>query len=190
MTPEVHTEISAEELAHAFEEAPPEVDLREYGIEDWFTLILFWVMALAVFLQFFTRYVLNDSLAWTEEIATYCLVAIVFLGSSMCVRLGRHIQVDLIFRYLPHKAARVLSTAIDLLRTVFFIYAAWLVWRFMEIVEGETMTTITLPKNWIYSLVLAGFILMFIRSIQVTIENWRRGYSILERPEAFDSIST
>jgi TRAP-type C4-dicarboxylate transport system permease small subunit len=190
MTPEVHTEISAEELAHAFEEPAPEVDLGQYGIEDWFTLILFWMMGLAVFLQFFTRYVLNDSLAWTEEIATYCLVAIVFLGSSMCVRLGRHIQVDLIFRYLPHKPARVLSTAIDLLRTAFFAYAAWLVWRFMEIVEGETMTTIMIPKNWIYSLVLVGFILMFIRSIQVTIENWRRGYSILERPEAFDSIST
>ena len=28
-------------------------------------------MALCVFLQFFTRYVLNDSYAWTEEIATW-----------------------------------------------------------------------------------------------------------------------
>ena len=59
-----------------------------------------WTTAFAVFLQFM-RYVLNDSLAWTEEIATYCLVAVVFVGSAMCVRLGRHIQVDLIFRYLP-----------------------------------------------------------------------------------------
>ena len=58
-------------------------------------------MALAVFLQFFTRYVLNNSFAWTEEIATYCLVVIVFLGSVMCVRLGRHIHVDFLFRYLP-----------------------------------------------------------------------------------------
>ena len=74
---------------------------------------MFWLMALAVFLQFFTRYVLNDSLAWTEEIATYCLVAVVFVGSSMCVRLGRHIQVDFLFRYLPPRAARVLATAID-----------------------------------------------------------------------------
>ena len=101
MTPEVHTEVSAEELAHTFEEQIPEVDLRQYAIEDWACLILFWMMAFAVFLQFFTRYVLNDLLAWTEEIATYCLVAVVFVGSSMCVRLGRHIQVDLIFRYLP-----------------------------------------------------------------------------------------
>ena len=111
MTTEIHTEISAEELAHAFEEPTPEVDLAQYAIEDWASLALFWLMGFAVFLQFFTRYVLNDSLAWTEEIATYCLVAVVFVGSSMCVRLGRHIQVDLLFRYLPPGAARMLSTA-------------------------------------------------------------------------------
>ena len=57
----------------------------------------------------------------------------------------------------------------------------------MAIVEGETMTTIMLPKNWVYGFVFVGFIMMFIRSVQVSIENWRRGYSILERPEAFDA---
>jgi TRAP-type C4-dicarboxylate transport system permease small subunit len=67
-------------------------------------------MALCVFLQFFTRYVLNDSFAWTEEIATYCLVVIVFLGSSMCVRLSRHIQVDFLYRYLPPGGGALLST--------------------------------------------------------------------------------
>ena len=72
---------------------------RVYAVEDWLTLALFWLMALAVFLQFFTRYVLNDSYAWTEEIATNCLIVMVFMGSAMCVRLARHIQVDLLFRY-------------------------------------------------------------------------------------------
>ncbi|WP_229428833.1 TRAP transporter small permease [Microvirga pudoricolor] len=189
MKPEVHTEVTAEELAQVFDEPAPDADLSLYGVEDWATLAIFWLMALAVFLQFFTRYVLNDSLAWTEEIATYCLVAVVFLGSSMCVRLDRHIHVDLIFRYLPHGIARGLSTAIDIVRTVFFAYAAWLVWRFMEIVGDETMTTIMMPKNWVYACVFLGFILMFVRSVQVGIQNWRRGYSILERPEAFDSVT-
>src|SRR5687767_8438943 len=190
MKPEVHTEITAEELAHAFEEPVADVDLTHYAIEDWVTLAIFWLMAFAVFLQFFTRYVLNDSLAWTEEIATYCLVAVVFIGSAMCVRLGRHIHVDLLFRYLSPGLARGIATAIDALRTAFFAYAAYLVWRFMEIVEGETMTTIMLPKNLIYGCVFVGFILMFIRSVQVSFENWRRGYSILERPEAFDAAPT
>jgi len=187
MAAEVHTQISGEELAHTFEEQGPEISLRDYAVEDWATLAIFWVMAIAVFLQFFTRYVLNDSLAWTEEIATNCLVAVVFLGAAMCVRLGRHIHVDFLFRYLPAGVARALATGIDALRTVFFAYGAYLVWRFMDIIGDETMTTISLPKNLIYGCVFVGFLLMFVRSVQVSIENWRRGYSILERPGAFDA---
>jgi TRAP-type C4-dicarboxylate transport system permease small subunit len=107
---EVHKQITAEEIAHTFEEeAPKAPDLSVYAFEDWLALAIFWIMALCVFLQFFTRYVLNDSYAWTEEIATYCLIGVVFIGSSMCVRLSRHIQVDLIFRYLPHSGGRARS---------------------------------------------------------------------------------
>ena len=186
-TGEVHMQITGEELAHTFEEQAPEVNLRVYAIEDWVTFVIFWLMCLAVFLQFFTRYVLNNSFAWTEEIATNCLVAIVFIGAAMCVRLGRHIHVDLLFRYLPTGVARVLATAIDVVRTLFFAYAAWLVWSFMGLIEGETMTTIDLPKNLVYGAVCAGFVLMFARSVQVSVENWRRGYSMLERPEHFDA---
>lgn len=186
---EVHTTVTADELAHTFEDQPHEVDLGVYAIEDWVTFALFWLMCLAVFLQFFTRYVLNNSFAWTEEIATYCLVAIVFLGAAMCVRLNRHIQVDFLFRYLPARAARLLATAIDVIRTLFFAYAAWLVWRLMSLIEGETMVTVDLPKNIVYGAVCLGFVLMFLRSAQVAAQNWRRGYSILERPEQFESAS-
>src|SRR3954471_16435094 len=113
---EVHKQITAEEIAHTFEdEAPKGADLSPYAFEDWLALAIFWFMALCVFLQFFTRYVLNDRYAWTEEIATYCLIGVVVIGSSMCVGLSRHIQVDLVFRYLPHGAARALSTVIDLI---------------------------------------------------------------------------
>ncbi len=184
---EIHTPITAEELAHTFEEQAPEVDLSVYGVEDWAAFAIFWLMSLAVFLQFFTRYVLNDSFAWTEEIATYCLVAVVFVGAAMCVRLGRHIHVDFLFRYLPTGVARAIATAIDVIRTLFFAYGAYLVWQFMSLIEGETMTTVNLPKNLVYGAVCIGFLLMFVRSVQVSVENWRRGYSILERPEHFDA---
>ncbi len=186
---EIHVPVTADELAHTFDEPAPNADLGTYALEDWAALALFWLMALSVFLQFFTRYVMNDSFAWTEEIATNCLVMIVFIGASMCVRIGRHIHVDFLFRYLPTGLARALSTAVDLVRTLFIGYAAFLVWRFMSLIEGESMTTIELPKNLVYGAVLAGFVLMFVRSIQVSVANWRRGYSVLERPEAFDAAS-
>ncbi|AHY53970.1 TRAP transporter small permease [Bradyrhizobium japonicum] len=188
-TVEVHRQITGDEIAHTFEEeAAPKVDLGVYAFEDWVALVIFWVMALAVFLQFFTRYVLNDSYAWTEEIATYCLIGVVFIGSSMCVRLSRHIQVDLIYRYLPHIVARALSTAIDLIRIAFFGYAIKLVWVYIQIIGDESMTTINLPKDYVYYSVLAGFVLMFLRSVQVAIQHLRQGYSILERPGAYDGF--
>jgi len=188
-TAEVHRQITGDEIAHTFEEeATPKVDLGIYAFEDWVALAIFWVMALAVFLQFFTRYVLNDSYAWTEEIATYCLIGVVFIGASMCVRLSRHIQVDLIYRYLPHVVARALSTAIDLIRIAFFGYATKLVWVYIQIIGDESMTTINFPKNYVYYAVLAGFVLMFARSVQVTLQHLRQGYSILERPGAYDGF--
>jgi TRAP-type C4-dicarboxylate transport system permease small subunit len=184
---EIHTQVKADELAKTFDDAAiPEVHLGQYAIEDWLTLAVFWLMTLCVFLQFFTRYVLNDSYAWTEEIATYCLVVIVFLGSAMCVRLSRHIQVDFLFRYLSPGVGRVLSTVIDIVRIAFLGYAIKLVWKFITIVADEPMTTIQYPKGIFYYVVFAGFVLMFLRAIQVAVENFRRGYSILERPSAFD----
>jgi TRAP-type C4-dicarboxylate transport system permease small subunit len=188
MTPEIHTQVTAEELAQTFEEsghAP--VDLSGYAFEDWLALGLFWAMCLAVFVQFFTRYVLNDSFAWTEEIASNLNVALVFIGSAMCVRLSRHIQVDFLYRYLPPRAGRLLATGVDIVRVAFFAYGAVLIWRFMDIVADEQMTTIALPKNLAYAFVFAGFVMMFFRSLLVAVANWRRGYSVLERPEAFDA---
>jgi TRAP-type C4-dicarboxylate transport system permease small subunit len=184
---EHHTPITAEEIAHVFEEEAP-VDLSPYSVEDWVTLVVFWGMALCVFLQFFTRYVLNNSLAWTEEIAINCLVVVVFLGSVWCVRQSRHIQVDMLYHYLPHGVARALSTLVDIVRIGFFAYACWLLWRYVGIVADERMVTIDLPRGTVFYSVFAAFVLMLLRAVQVAVANWRRGYSVLERPEAFDSF--
>ncbi len=185
-SPEIHTPITQDEIAKTFDDVAVSEDLSDFGVEDWLTLGLFWVMCLCVFLQFFTRYVLNDSYAWTEEVAIYCLVLVVFLGSAMCVRRAKHIHVDFLYRSLPASAGRVLSTIVDIIRTAFFAYMSVLVWRYAAIIHDETMTTINLPKFPFFMMIFAAFVLMTLRSIQVAIANWRRGYSVLERPEAFD----
>lgn len=184
----VHAEVAPEELVRSFAEADHhEAHLSRYAVEDWICLGFFWLMAGLVFIQFFTRYVLNDSFAWTEELAVYCLVPVVFIGAAMCVRRGRHIQVNILYRYLPHAAGRALSTVVDALAVVFFGYVSWLVARYALAVDNEPMTTIEWNKSHVYWLAFAGFVLMTLRAIQVAIENWRRGYSTLERPESGDA---
>jgi TRAP-type C4-dicarboxylate transport system permease small subunit len=48
------------------------------------------------------------------------------------------------------------------------------------------MTTINFPKMPVFMIVFASFVLMAIRSVQVMITSIRNGYSVLERPGAFD----
>ena len=77
------------------------VDLSIYRFEDWIAFGFFWVLAATVFYQFFTRYALNDSASWTEEIARYLLICMVFIGASVVVRKNTHIHVDIFYRFMP-----------------------------------------------------------------------------------------
>src|SRR5438874_6084759 len=86
----------------------------EHHPEDWLAFALFWALALIVFLQFFTRYILNDSLAWTEEIARYGLMCVTFIGGAMVTRRASHIAVVLLPNLLPAWTARALLALVDL----------------------------------------------------------------------------
>ncbi|GEO84839.1 MULTISPECIES: TRAP transporter small permease [Alphaproteobacteria] len=186
MTDPQHTPSSVDELAHAFEDDAGPVDLTRYAIEDWLTLAIFWGMAFCVFLQFFTRYALNNSLAWTEEIAANCLVVIVFLGSVMCVRMCRHIQVDILYRLISKRGACLLQGLVDLIVIGFFAYMTWLMWRYVAVVGSERMVTVDLPRGVVFYTVLAAFALMFLRALQNLIKDMTGAQTVREQAEEAD----
>ena len=159
------------------------IDLGHYIFEDWVSLGFFWLLGLCVFYQFFTRYVLNNSAAWTEEIARYLLMSTVFVGIAAAVRRTRHIHVDFLYRLMPASAGRVLSTVVDIARMLFFAIAFGLTIQMMTRMGSLQMTIVDLPMNIIYGICALGFAAAAVRSEQVALENWRRGWSLLEQPE-------
>ncbi len=168
---------------HAVDE---EVNLSGTLPEAWLALGLFWALGLTVFHQFFTRYALNNSASWTEEIARYLLVATVFIGAAIGVAKNNHIQVDLLYRWLPARVARALATAVDLLRLAFCAAMTVFTWQMMQKMDGMQMTVIDLPMNLLYGTCLLGFAVMTWRSAQQLLLHLRRGWSVLERPEGSD----
>jgi TRAP-type C4-dicarboxylate transport system permease small subunit len=163
------------------EDAP--IELGHYLFEDWLSLGFFWLLGLCVFYQFFTRYVMNDSAAWTEEIARYLLMSTVFVAIAAAVRRTRHIHVDFLYRIIPAGAGRALSTVVDAGRIGFFVVAVFLTIEMMLRMGALQMTIIDLPMNIIYGICAFGFAAAAVRSVQVAVENWRRGWSLLEQPE-------
>jgi TRAP-type transport system small permease protein len=166
---------------HAVDE---EVSFAGTPFEGWVALGLFWALGAVVFVQFITRYVLNDSASWTEEIARYLLIGTVFVGATIGVVKNNHIQVDLLYRYLPHGVCRVLSTSVDLVRVAFFVAMVIFTTQMMLKMESYKMTIVDLPMNIVYGVCLFGFVAMMGRSLWVARIHWRRGYSVLERPDS------
>jgi TRAP-type C4-dicarboxylate transport system permease small subunit len=165
---------------HATDEA---VDLSHTTLEGWAALVIFWLLGATVFYQFFTRYVLNNSASWTEEIARYLLIATVFVGAAIGVVKNNHIQVDFFYRFLPRRAGRALALAVDAMRIGFFGAMVVLTAQMMQKMESYMMTIIDVPMNVLYGICLFGFAMMTWRAIQIARMHWRRGYSVLERPE-------
>ena len=166
---------------HATDEA---VDLSGTTIEAWAALLFFWALGLTVFYQFFTRYVMNDSAAWTEEIARYLLIATVFVGAAIGVAKNNHIQVDFFYRFMPRWLGRAMALLTDALRIAFLGAAVLLTWQMMQKMDSYKMTIVDLPMNLVYGVCLAGFVGMLLRSLWVARIHWQRGYSVLERPES------
>ncbi len=180
---EAHAKIIDDEgHFHAEDEA---VDLSGTITEGWIALVIFWLLGLTVFYQFVTRYALNDSAAWTEEVARYLLIGVVFIGAAVGVAKNAHIQVDFFYRHMPQAVGRWLSRTVDLLRLAFFVAAVVMTVQMMLRIGNRTrMTVVDLPMNVVYALCLVGFAAMTWRALQVARVHWRRGYSVLERPES------
>jgi TRAP-type transport system small permease protein len=166
---------------HATDE---EVDLSGTPIEAWVALGFFWLLGATVFYQFFTRYVLNNSASWTEEIARYLLIATVFTGATIGVAKNNHIQVDFFYKFMPKWLSKFMNNLVDIMRIVFFGAATFLTYQMMEKLGNYKMTIVDLPMNLVYGVVLAGFAAMCIRAIWVMKIHWQRGYTVLQRPES------
>ncbi|NCO21243.1 MAG: TRAP transporter small permease [Rhodobacterales bacterium] len=160
------------------------IDLSDQQWDDVLVLVLFWVLAGVVFLQFFTRYVLNDSIAWTEEIARFLLIGVTFIGSVMATRKQSHIAVEFLYRWVPRTGRRIAQFAIDVTTTAFFALLTVLCAQ----IAGRTrqmMVSLEIPKSTIYWIVVAAFVCMTLYSAWNTWKHLRDGTSKLIDPERF-----
>ncbi|WP_187306608.1 TRAP transporter small permease [Roseibium aggregatum] len=157
----------APELLH-FDET--ETDLSALKWIDAPGILVFWVLAVVVFLQFFTRYVLNDSLAWTEEVARYLLILVCFLGAITATRRGAHITLEFLMRMVPPRLAKALTV---LSQTITLGFFASMTWIGIELTQKtrQKMISLPIPKAWIYTICVVALGLMAFYS---AIWLWRR----------------
>jgi len=80
---------------------------------EFLIFILFLLIVIVGGMQVFNRFVLNQSLSWSEEFMVYAHIWIVFLAIPVAYNRGSHIGMNLFAKGLPPRGQLILALAID-----------------------------------------------------------------------------
>jgi len=149
----------------------------EYHPENWIAFALFWALGFVVFLQFFSRYILNSSYSWTEEIARYGLMMLAFVGGAVVTRKKGQIAVELVSNVMkPGPARMVLLATVDFITLGFLALLAYFSVTIVERMQFQRMTVFDLPMSLVYAGVSLGCFMMLARQVLVVWSNMRNGW--------------
>lgn len=96
---------------------------------NWFVericALLVGVMVVVIWFEVVERYFLHIGMTWTEELSRYVMIWAALLAVSCGAYYREHIGLDIVRRFLPDKAGRVLMVALDLVSLAFFVFLTW-----------------------------------------------------------------
>ena len=92
------------------------------NLERWVMFVLLAGMTLVLGIQIFCRFVLNNSLTWSEELARFMFIWSTFLSIGFCLKEGISLKIDTLISLFPKKVQAVILLLGDVVMTVFFLY--------------------------------------------------------------------
>lgn len=108
------------------------------------------LLTLIMFLQVVFRYLFNNSLTWSEELAKFIFIWITFLGSAICLRDKLHLKVDFLVNQLPSKYKMIMETLNTALITVFSGVMTVIGFLWVVNVSGTLSPAMGLPLNIVF----------------------------------------
>ncbi|WP_347551296.1 TRAP transporter small permease [Pseudalkalibacillus hwajinpoensis] len=132
--------------------------------------LLIMVMSAVIFYQVFSRFILKDSLRWSEELARYIMVWSVFIGSALAIRKRELISVDAIKELMSDRAKAILNVVVYLICIAFLAVLVNYGFVLVGNIIGQTSPAMNISMAWAYSAIPVGSILMIINCVAVIME--------------------
>lgn len=132
---------------------------------DWVCLGLMVVLVADVFLGVWSRYVLQATFQWYDEVARLCFVWMVFLGAASAVRRGAHFRLHLLIDRFSAGPRRVTDMLVGLLVVVFggvLVAGGLAMW---PVARRQVSDSLEVSMVWFYGALPVGGALMILFSL-------------------------
>lgn len=127
-------------------------------VEKWVMTAIFLFMLALMFIQVFSRYVLQTSLAWSEEAMRFSFILASYLGAAVATHQGQHVVINfltmIVNKVMDDTRRRAVIFAafdivVDIVSAAFCIYIAWVMGKYSgELNIQEQLSTAMLIPMW------------------------------------------
>lgn len=153
--------------------------------ERWLLIVLMILLAVFCFMQVFWRLVLNDPLAWSEEVSRYLFVWLTFIGAATAVGEWGHFQVDVLTSKMSPGLLRYFRWFAYLAIAFFAVMMVGPGWTLLEKVARQLSPAMRISMSVPYSaLPLSG--LLMILHLYEHVANDLRGRKVAVAQEGLE----
>lgn len=153
------------------------IRLMEKAIE-WLITLIVAVMVLNIAVSVFSRYVLNNSFAWGEELGRYLMIWAGFLGASLAMKYDEHIGLTSIVDALPKAVGRVIRIFSRCIVFAFLIIILTTSFKHLSNLSIQRSSAMEVPMVVPYASVTLGVFFMAVEELLHIVK------AILHRPDA------
>lgn len=146
------------------------------AIEEWFLAISLGAMLILNFANVLSRYFLNLSMSFTEEITTNLFVWSCFVGAAAAAKRGAHLGLSLFTDMLSARNQRWVAVIVTAMSLTMF---AVIIWTSLNMVQSQMASRQTTPAlglpEWTMGIAVpVGAAFCFVRFAQAGWQAWRK----------------
>jgi TRAP-type C4-dicarboxylate transport system permease small subunit len=144
-------------------------------VEEALLVFVLTAMVATIGAQVLARYVFNVPLSWTEELARYLFIWLVFLGASQAMRRNEHIAVGLLADRLPFRVRQINTVLLDGLVAGFLLMLVIMGWRVVQVVAPLQSIALKVSMAVVYLPLVVGGAVMVLRTVAHMVKVIRHG---------------
>lgn len=137
-------------------------------------------MVLAILIQVFYRYILNNALPWPDEAARFAMLWMTGLMAPTAFRRGGFVAIDMVVRMLPARVGALLSLFLLFVMLLVLVISVQIGWSEVTGFGGRFATAslyvpmdlgftewFRVPRSWMMASLLVGIIMMISANIEL-----------------------
>lgn len=127
--------------------------------------LLFLALFVVFILQIGARFLWNQPLPWTDELAVVLYLWVIFWACAFMVPASSHVSVDILIQHLPAALRIWFQTAGQLMLGGLALWALPASWDYVWFMRREATAVMGLPLFWVFLPLLVALLMMVIKAL-------------------------